>query len=62
MPNAFNRRLSRSYLSEIKPVTDLDPAASPHERHNRSAAARSALYRMRSWLESELELPPVNVF
>ncbi|MFP4112979.1 MAG: hypothetical protein ACOC2Y_00090 [Spirochaetota bacterium] len=55
MPNRLNYRLTRSYLDEIKPVTDVDPAASPHLRTNRSAAARSALYRMRMWIEAELE-------
>ena len=57
MPNDFNRRITRSYLEEVKPVTDVDPTASPAMRSNRSAAARSALYRMRTWLETELEHP-----
>lgn len=57
MPNDFNLRIARSYLAEIRPVTDVDPTASPHMRHNRSAPARSALYRMRVWLEEELEQP-----
>lgn len=57
MPNRFNLRVTISYLEEVKAVTDVDPTASPHMRHNRSAAARSALYRMRSWLEDELEKP-----
>lgn len=57
LPNEFNKRITRSYLEEVKPVTDVDPAASPAMRHNRSAAARSALYRMRTWLETELEHP-----
>ena len=61
MPNDFNLRVARSYLAEIRPVTDVDPAASPHMRHNRSAAARSALYRMRVWLEEELELPVADL-
>lgn len=57
MPNDFNLRIARSYLAEIRPVTDVDPTASPHMRYNRSAPARSALYRMRVWLEDELEQP-----
>mgnify|MGYP006303327181 CR=1 FL=1 len=61
MPNDFNLRVARSYLAEIRPVTDVDPAASPHMRHNRSAAARSALYRMRVWLEEELEQPVADL-
>ncbi|MFW5884466.1 MAG: hypothetical protein ACOC6J_04390 [Spirochaetota bacterium] len=61
MPNDFNLRVARSYLAEIRPVTDVDPAASPHMRHNRSAPARSALYRMRVWLEEELELPVADL-
>ena len=61
IPNEFNARVTRSYLAEIRPVTDFDPAASPHLRHNRSAAARSALFRMRTWLEAELELPVCNL-
>ncbi len=56
MPNQFNRRLVSSYLSEINPVTDFDPGASPEVRSNRSAAARSAMYRMRVWLESEMDV------
>jgi hypothetical protein len=61
MPNAFNLRICRSYLAEIRPVTDVDPAASPLMRHNRSAAARSALYRMRVWLEEELDRPVADL-
>ncbi len=57
MPNDFNRRVTESYLAEIRPVTNIDPLASPSMRHNRSAEARSALYRMRGWLEHELEQP-----
>ncbi len=57
MPNEFNRRVTESYLAEIGPVTNVDPFASPDMRHNRSAAARSALYRMRRWLEEELAKP-----
>ena len=61
MPNRFNRRLVASYLSEIKPVTDFDPGASPEVRSNRSAAARSAIYRMRVWLESEMDAGPCRI-
>lgn len=61
LPNAFNRRITLSYLGEIGPVTDVDPAASVHMRHNRSAAARSALFRMRTWLEEELDKPACNL-
>lgn len=61
LPNAFNRRITLSYLSEIGPVTDVDPAASVHMRRNRSAAARSALYRMRAWLEDEIDKPVCNL-
>ncbi len=57
MPNRFNHRVTMSFLSDIGPVTNLDPTASPAMRHNRSAGARSALYRMRSWLEEELDQP-----
>lgn len=61
MPGRFNKRLVTSYLSEIKPVTDFDPEAPAAVRTNRSAAARSALFRMRRWLESELEAGPCRV-
>ncbi len=61
MPNDFNLRIARSYLAEIRPVTDVDPTASPHMRYNRSAPARSALYRMRVWLEEELERPVADL-
>ena len=61
MPNSFNERVTRSYLDEIRPVTDVDPTASLQMRHNRSAAARSALYRMRTWIEAELELPTTRI-
>jgi hypothetical protein len=61
IPNAFNRRVADSYLNEIKPVTDFDPGAPPEVRSNRSAAARSALYRMRVWLEHELASGPCRV-
>lgn len=61
MPNDFNLRIARSYLAEIRPVTDVDPTASPHMRYNRSAPARSALYRMRVWLEEELEKPVADL-
>ncbi|MFW5690076.1 MAG: J domain-containing protein [Spirochaetota bacterium] len=54
VPNAFNFRTTTSYLAEVRPVTDVDPSAGPEVRNNRSAAARSALYRMRTWLEQEL--------
>ena len=61
MPNRFTLRLISSYLSEIKPVTDFDPGAGPQVRSNRSAAARSALYRMRTWLESEVDAGPCRI-
>ncbi len=61
MPNRFNRRLADSFLSEIKPVTDFDPGGPPEVRTNRSAAARSALYRMRVWLGHELDEGPCRV-
>ncbi len=61
IPNQVNRRIVASYLSEIKPVTDFDPGASPAIRSNRSAAARSAMYRMRVWLESEVKIGPGRV-
>ena len=61
MPNQFNQRIVASYLSEIKPVTDFDPGASPEVRSNRSAAARSALYRTRTWLETEIEIGTCRV-
>jgi len=61
MPNKFNKRIVSSYLSEIKPVTDIDPGASPEVRANRSAAARSAMYRMRVWMESEMAAGPCRV-
>jgi len=61
MPNAFNLRIARSYLSEIGPVTDFDPSAPPHVRYNRSAPARSALYRMRVWIDDELDRPVATV-
>lgn len=61
IPNKFNKRLTTSFLHEIKPVTDFDPNASPALRTNRSAAARSAMYRMRVWLEDELETGPCRV-
>ncbi len=57
MPNAYNLRLARSYLEELHPVTDYDPTGSPELRSNRSAPARSALYRMRTMLEYEISLP-----
>ena len=57
LPNDFNRRVTRSFLAEIGPVTNVDPTASPSMRHNRSAGARSALFRMRCWLEDELDQP-----
>lgn len=59
--NAINRRLTLSYLREIRPVTDFDPQAPPEVRSNRSAPARSAMYRMRVWLESELERGPCRL-
>lgn len=59
-PSEFNLRVVRSYLAEIGPVTDVDPTASPLMRSNRSAAARSALYRVRSWLEEELAGEPTD--
>lgn len=61
MPNDVNRRLVASYLREIRPVTDFNPEAGPMVRTNRSAAARSAMYRMRTWLESEGERGPCRV-
>jgi len=61
MPNAFNLRIARSYLDEIGPVTDFDPSAPPDVRYNRSAPARSALYRMRVWLDAELDRPVATV-
>ena len=61
MPNDYNLRLSRSYLDEIHPVTDYDPALSPDLRTNRSAAPRSALYRVRSVLDHELSLPVADL-
>ena len=61
MPNQFNRRIVSSYLSEIRPVTDFDPGASPEVRSNRSAAARSAMYRLRIWLESEVDVGPCRI-
>ena len=57
MPNAFNARVARSYLAEIRRVDDFDPHGPPELRSNRSAAARSALYQMKVLLESELALP-----
>lgn len=61
MPNQFNKRLVESFLAEIKPVTDFDPGASPQVRSNRSAAARSAMYRMRIWLEAEMDAGPCRI-
>lgn len=61
MPNAFNLRITRSYLDEIGPVTDFDPSAPPDVRYNRSAAARSALFRMRVWIDEELDRPVASV-
>jgi len=61
MPNEFNRRVATSYLNEIRPVTDFNPEASPEVRTNRSAAARSAMYRMRTWLESELRIDTCRI-
>lgn len=61
IPNVINRRLISSYLREIKPVMDFNPEAGPLVRTNRSAAARSAMYRMRTWLESEVETGPCRV-
>jgi hypothetical protein len=61
MPNRFNRRLTNSFLGEIRPVTDFDPNGPPEVRTNRSAAARSALYRMRVWLEHEIDEGPCRV-
>ena len=57
LPNSFNRRVTLSYLAEIGPVTNVDTTAPLSMRHNRSAGARSALYRMRCWLEDELDQP-----
>jgi hypothetical protein len=59
--NKINVRLVRSFLSEIKPVTDFNPDGPPEVRSNRSAAARSAMYRMRKWIESELEAGPCRI-
>lgn len=59
-PTEFNLRVVRSYLADLGPVTDVDPSASPLMRSNRSAAARSALYRMRTWLEEELAGKPAD--
>lgn len=61
MPNLFNRRLVLSYLSEIKPVTNFDPGAPAEVRYNRSAGARSAMYRMRIWLEAETGAGPCQI-
>ncbi len=61
IPNDFNLRVTQSYLDEIRPVTDFDPGSSPHLRHNRSAPARSALYRMRTWLAEELDEPVCDI-
>lgn len=61
MPNRFNQRLVSSFLREIKPVTDFDPNGPPEVRTNRSAAARSAMYRMRVWLEHEVDAGPCRV-
>ncbi|TVQ21980.1 MAG: hypothetical protein EA382_12645 [Spirochaetaceae bacterium] len=58
MPNAFNKRVARSYLAEIRPVDDYDPYGPPALRSNRSAAARSALYQMRELIDQELDLKP----
>lgn len=55
------RRIAHSYLDEIHPVRDYDPAGDPLLRTNRSAAARAALYSMRQWIESELEQPPARL-
>ncbi len=54
-------RIARSYLNEIRPVSDYDPSGDPALRTNRSAAARAALFLMRAWIEAELELPPASL-
>jgi hypothetical protein len=59
--NTFNARLVSSYLNEIHPVTNFNPEAGPEVRTNRSAAARAAMYRMRTWLESEVKAGPCRV-
>jgi hypothetical protein len=58
MPNAFNMRVARSWLADIRPVDDYDPYGPPALRSNRSAAARSALYQMRELIDQELDLKP----
>ncbi len=60
VPNPFNLRLANSYLAEIGPVTDFDPTGPPELRTNRSAAARSALYLMKSWLAAEINRGPTR--
>ena len=60
LPSPFTKRLLESYLREVGPMIDYDPARSPELRTNRSAPARSALFRMRSWLEAESLLPPCS--
>jgi hypothetical protein len=55
------RRVTLSYLEGLKPVTDYDPTTSPHWRTNRSAPARAALYRMRLFLEAEIEKGPCRI-
>jgi hypothetical protein len=55
------RRLVLSYLEGLHPVTDYDPTTSPHWRTNRSAPARAVLYRMRRFLEDELDKGPCRI-
>jgi hypothetical protein len=61
MANTINERIVTSCLREIKPVTDFDPGATPEVRSNRSAAARSAMFRMRTWLDAEVAAGPCRV-
>lgn len=65
MPTEWARRGSRrvalSYLEGLHPVTDYDPTTSPYWRTNRSAPARAVLYRMRLFLEAEMEKGPCRI-
>lgn len=58
MPGPVAYRIAASFLAEISPVTDYDPAGPREVRTNRSAAARSALYLMKAWFATELEAGP----
>ena len=55
------RRVALSYLEGLHPVTDYDPTTSPYWRTNRSAPARAVLYRMRLFLEAEMEKGPCRI-